>query len=36
MGEILGALLGNVEAVEFYKYPGKNKIIKVKEAIDVH
>ena len=36
MGENLGALLGNVEAVEFYEYPGKNRIIKLKVAINVH
>lgn len=36
MEESLGALLGNVESVEFYEYPGKNKIIKIKVAINLH
>jgi len=36
MGESLGALLGNVEAVEFYEYPRKNKISNIKVAINVH
>ncbi|MCI15385.1 DUF4283 domain protein, partial [Trifolium medium] len=30
MGESIGALLGNVEAAEFYEYPGKQIIIKIK------
>jgi hypothetical protein len=36
MGESIGALMGNVEASEFYEYPGKKVIIKIKVAIDVH
>lgn len=36
MGESLGALLGRVEAVEFYEYPGKNRILKIKVAINIH
>lgn len=36
MGESLGALLGNVEAVEFYEYRGKNMILKIRVAINVH
>jgi len=36
MDESPGALLGKVEAVEFYEYPGKNKIIKIKVAINIH
>jgi hypothetical protein len=36
MGESIGALLGRVEAVEFYEYPGKNRIIKIKVAINIH
>jgi hypothetical protein len=35
MGESISALLGYVEASEFYKYPGKNLIIKIKVAIDI-
>jgi hypothetical protein len=35
MGESVGALLGNVEAFEFYEYPGKKVIIKIKVAINV-
>jgi hypothetical protein len=34
MGESIGALLVHVEASEFYEYPGKNVIIKIKVAID--
>jgi hypothetical protein len=36
MGENLGALMGTVEASEFYEYPGKKMIIKIKVNIDVH
>jgi hypothetical protein len=36
MGKNLGALLGRVEAAEFYEYPGKNRIIKIKLAINIH
>jgi hypothetical protein len=36
MGESIGALMGNVEAAEFYEYPGKKVIIKIKVAINVH
>jgi len=36
MGESLGALLGNVEAVKFHEYPGKHRILKIKVAINVH
>jgi hypothetical protein len=36
MGESIGALLGKVEASEFYEYPGKKMIIKIKVAINVH
>jgi hypothetical protein len=36
MGENIGALLGKVEASEFYEYPGKKLIIKIKVAINVH
>ncbi|GAU35043.1 hypothetical protein TSUD_30090 [Trifolium subterraneum] len=36
MGESIGALMGNVEASEFYEYPGKNVIIKIKVAINIH
>jgi hypothetical protein len=36
MGESIGELLGSVEASEFYEYPGKKMIIKIKVAIDVH
>jgi hypothetical protein len=35
MGKSIGALLGNVEASEFYEYPGKKVIIKIKVAINV-
>jgi hypothetical protein len=35
MGESIGELLGKVEASEFYEYPGKKMIIKIKVAIDV-
>ncbi|GAU51479.1 hypothetical protein TSUD_413680 [Trifolium subterraneum] len=36
MGESIGALMGNVEASEFYEYPGKNVIIKIKVGINIH
>jgi hypothetical protein len=36
MGENIGALLGKVEESEFYEYPGKKVIIKIKVAINVH
>ncbi|MCH94497.1 DUF4283 domain protein, partial [Trifolium medium] len=36
MGESLGALMGKVEASEFYEYPGKNVTIKIKVAINIH
>jgi hypothetical protein len=36
MGENLGALMGTVEASEFYEYPGKKVIIKIKVNINVH
>jgi hypothetical protein len=36
MGESIGELLGKVEASEFYEYPGKKMIIKIKVAINVH
>ncbi|PNX95453.1 hypothetical protein L195_g018645 [Trifolium pratense] len=36
MGESIGNLLGKVETAEFYEYPGKKMIIKVKVAINVH
>jgi hypothetical protein len=35
MGESIGALLGKVEATEFYEYPGKKVIIKIKVAINI-
>jgi hypothetical protein len=35
MGEIIGNLLGTVEASEFYEYPGKKMIIKIKVAVNV-
>ncbi|PNX60790.1 hypothetical protein L195_g052112, partial [Trifolium pratense] len=36
MGESIGNLLGSVEASEFYEYPGKKMIIKIKVAVNVH
>jgi hypothetical protein len=36
MGESIGQLLGNVEAAEFYEYPGKKMIIKVKIGMNVY
>jgi hypothetical protein len=36
MGESLGSLLGSVEASEFYEYPGKKMIIKIKVSLNVH
>jgi hypothetical protein len=36
MGSSLGAIMGKVEAAEFYEYPGKKIIIKVKVHINVH
>jgi hypothetical protein len=36
MGAHLGALMGDVEASEFYEYPGKKMIIKIKVGINVH
>jgi hypothetical protein len=36
MGESLGSLMGKVESSEFYEYPGKKVIIKIKVHIDVH
>jgi hypothetical protein len=36
MGRQLGALMGDVEESEFYEYPGKQMIIKIKVAINVH
>jgi hypothetical protein len=35
MGESIGALIGQVEASEFYEYPGKKVIIKIKVAINI-
>lgn len=32
----MGALLGTIEASELYEYPGRNIIIKIKVAINVH
>jgi hypothetical protein len=36
MGESIGALMGKVEASEFYEYPGKRVIIKIRVAINIH
>jgi hypothetical protein len=36
MGESIGALMGKVEASEFYEYPGKKVIIKIKVAVNIH
>ncbi|MCI04014.1 DUF4283 domain protein, partial [Trifolium medium] len=36
MGESIRALMCNVEASEFYEYPGKQVIIKIKVAINVN
>ncbi|MCH83803.1 hypothetical protein A2U01_0004629 [Trifolium medium] len=36
MGESIGALMGKVEASEFYEFPGKQVIIKIKVAINIH
>jgi hypothetical protein len=36
MGASLGALMGTVEASEFYEYPGKKVIIKIKVNINVY
>jgi hypothetical protein len=36
MGESIGALMGKVEAAEYYEYPGKKVIIKIKVAINIH
>jgi hypothetical protein len=36
MGESIGALMGQVEAAEYYEYPGKKVIIKIKVAINIH
>ncbi|MCH93704.1 DUF4283 domain protein, partial [Trifolium medium] len=36
MGESIGNLLGKVESAEFYEYPGKKMIIKIKVAVNVH
>jgi hypothetical protein len=36
MGTHLGSLTGEVEASEFYEYPGKKVIIKIKVAMNVH
>jgi hypothetical protein len=36
MGESIGNFLGKVEAAEFYEYPGKKMIIKVKVSINVY
>jgi hypothetical protein len=36
MGTNIGALLGQVEASEFYEYPGKKVIIKIKVAININ
>ncbi|WJX23649.1 hypothetical protein P8452_12846 [Trifolium repens] len=36
MGESIGALMGNVEASEFYEYPGKKVIIKIKVSLNVY
>jgi hypothetical protein len=36
MGESVGSLMGTVEAAEFYEYPGKKVIIKIKVHINVH
>jgi hypothetical protein len=35
MGESLGSLMGKVEASEFYEYPGKKMIIKIKVSVNV-
>jgi hypothetical protein len=36
MGRSIGELLGRVEESEFYEYPRKKMIIKIKVALDVH
>ncbi|MCH82220.1 hypothetical protein A2U01_0003021 [Trifolium medium] len=36
MGTSIGTLMGNVEASEFYEYPGKQVIIKIKVAININ
>jgi hypothetical protein len=36
MGVSIGALLGQVEASEFYEYPGEKVIIKIKVALNIH
>jgi hypothetical protein len=36
MGENIGSLIGKFEAAEFYEYPGKKVIIKIKVAIDIN
>jgi hypothetical protein len=36
MGRCIGELLGKVEESEFYEYPRKQMIIKIKVALDVH
>jgi hypothetical protein len=36
MGENIGALLGKVEASEFYEYPGKKIIVKIRVALNIH
>jgi hypothetical protein len=36
MGESLGSLIGSVEASEFYEYPGKKMIIKIKVSLNVN
>jgi hypothetical protein len=36
MGVSIGSLMGEVEAAEYYEYPGKKVIIRIKVAIDVH
>jgi hypothetical protein len=36
MSESLGALMGKVEASEFYEYPGKKVIIKIKVNVNVY
>jgi hypothetical protein len=36
MGESLGTLMGKVEASEFYEYPGKKVIIKIKVNLNVY
>jgi hypothetical protein len=36
MGENIGSLIGKFETAEFFEYPGKKVIIKIKVAIDIN